>query len=259
MTNHEQKSHLKQMLEKGVRLDGRKPLEYRKITIEENTSRNAEGSATVKMGNTEVIVGIKMATGTPFPDKPDEGTIMVGAEFLPMANPEFEPGPPRIEAVEVARVVDRGIRESKALDFKKLSIRKGELCWLVNIDICTINDEGNLFDSSALAAVAALRTTRFPELINDKTPDYHKMTKEKLELNNLPLSVTVFKVGDQYIIDPTIEEAEAVDTRLTVASMEDGNICAMQKGGEAPLTREEIDRMIEIGVQKGNELREYLK
>jgi len=165
--NQELKKHVKEGLDKDIRFDRRKALDYRKIILENNTSKNAEGSATVKIGNTEVIVGVKLELGKPYPDKPDEGTIMVGAEFLPMANPDFEPGPPGIAAIEVARVVDRGIRESKTLDFKKLCVKKGEQCWIVIIDICTINDEGNLFDASALAAIAALRNTRFPKLKDD--------------------------------------------------------------------------------------------
>ncbi len=251
------KNHMKEALGKDIRFDGRKPLEYRKIIVENNTSRNAEGSATVKIGDTEVIVGIKMETGTPYPDKPDEGTIIVGTEFLPMANPAFEPGPPSINAIEVARVVDRGIRESKTLDFKSLCIEKGKLCWLVAIDICTINDAGNLFDVSALAAVAALKNTRFPKLKDDQ-PDYKEITDKTLKLNNLPLSVTVHKLCGRFVVDPTIEEQEASDARLTVATMEDGKLCALQKGGEAALTSDDIEKMTEIAVEKGNELRKYI-
>jgi len=255
--NQELKKHVKEGLDKDIRFDRRKALDYRKIILENNTSKNAEGSATVKIGNTEVIVGVKLELGKPYPDKPDEGTIMVGAEFLPMANPDFEPGPPGIAAIEVARVVDRGIRESKTLDFKKLCVKKGEQCWIVIIDICTINDEGNLFDASALAAIAALRNTRFPKLKDDKV-DYKELTKEKLKLRNIPVSVTVYNIGGKLIVDPTIEEQEAADARLTVATMEDGKLCALQKGGEMALTPEEIEKMIEIGTEKGKELRKYL-
>lgn len=251
------KNHLKQALEKGIKFNGLKPLEYRKIVVENNTSKNAEGSATVKIGNTEVIAGVKMELGKPYPDRIDEGTMMVGAEFLPMSNPDFEPGPPTVRAVELARVVDRGIRESKTMDFKKLCVKKGELCWIVIIDICMINDEGNLFDASALAAIAALKNARFPELKDDK-PDYKHLSKDKIKLKNVPVSVTIHKLGDKFMIDPSIEEAEAADARLTVATMEDGQLCALQKGGETPLNSEEIAQMIDIGIEKGKELRKYL-
>src|SRR3989344_4544556 len=158
------RSHIISLLNANTRLDGRKLTEYRKpIEIEYGVVKTAEGSARVKMGETEVMVGVKLDVGEPYPDTPNEGTIIVGAELLPLSNPEFELGPPGIQAIELARVVDRGIRESKAIDFKKLCIEKGGKIWMVVIDICPINDAGNLFDASSLAAPAALKDARYPE------------------------------------------------------------------------------------------------
>lgn len=245
-------------LRNGLRFDDRKLDEYRKISIEYGISKNAEGSAHVKVGETEVLAGVKMEIGTPFPDKPGEGSIMVNAELLPLSSPTFEAGPPGIQAVELARVVDRGIRESKALDFKKLCVKEGEKVWMLMIDIITINDAGNLFDASALAAVAALKDAYFPELTDDKI-DYHKKTDKSVPLEKLPMSVTVYKIGDKYLIDPSTDEEEFVDARLTVCTLEDGTLCAMQKGKEGALTLEEIDEMVSIAIRKGHELRELVK
>ncbi len=100
-------------LSENLRIDGRKLLETRKIEVEYGISKNAEGSARVKFGGTEVLAGVKLAVGTPYADRPNEGSMMVEAELSPMSNPEFEAGPPDIQAVELARVVDRGIREVK--------------------------------------------------------------------------------------------------------------------------------------------------
>src|SRR3989338_935564 len=112
LMDEELKQHVIMLLESDKRLDGRKPLEYRKpLKVEYGFTKTAEGSAKVTLGETEVIVGIKMEVGEPYPDTPDQGTIIVGAELLPLSNPEFELGPPGIQAIELARVVDRGIRE----------------------------------------------------------------------------------------------------------------------------------------------------
>jgi len=146
----------------------------------------------------------------PYPDTPDEGSIMVGAELLPLSSPEFELGPPGQKAIELARVVDRGIRESKCIDFKKLCITEGEKAWTIVIDICTINDAGNLLDASSLAAIAALRNTTFPEYKDDKI-DYKKKTSKKLELKDIPLSVTVIKIGDKFLVDPDSDEEKAIE------------------------------------------------
>jgi exosome complex component RRP42 len=123
------REHILKSLSKGIRFDGRKLEEMREVTVESGVSISAEGSARVRMGETEVIVGIKMAVETPYPDTQDRGNLMVNAELLPLSNPEFEAGPPGIEAIELARVVDRGIRESEAVDFGKLCIKEGEKVW----------------------------------------------------------------------------------------------------------------------------------
>src|SRR3990167_81987 len=211
----ELRSHIISLLNAGTRLDGRKLIEYRKpIGVEHNVIKTAEGSARVKIGETEVIVGIKMNVGEPYPDTPNEGTIIVGAELIPLSNPEFELGPPGIQAIELARVVDRGIRESKALDFRKLCITPKEKIWMVIIDICPINDAGNLFDASSLAAIAALKNTKYPTFDGEKI-DYKEKTSKKLDLEKTPIAVTVIKIGDKFIVDPDIEEEKAVDARLT--------------------------------------------
>jgi exosome complex component RRP42 len=194
----------------------------------------------------------------PYPDSPSEGSIMVGVELLPLSSPDFESGPPSARAVELARIVDRGIRESKCLDFKSLCIKEGEKIWMVIIDVCIINDAGNLFDAAALAAIAALKSMRFPEYKDDKI-DYKKKTDKGLELKDLPIEVTVIKIGDKFIVDADSEEEKAIDARLTVASLSDGTLCAMQKGGDFPLTDEDICKMVEIGIEKAKELRKLVK
>ena len=254
----ELRSHIISLLEANTRLDGRKLTDYRKpISVEYGIVKTAEGSARVKIGETDVMVGVKLEVGEPYPDTPNEGTIIVGAELLPLSNPEFEPGPPQIQAIELARVVDRGIRESKALDFKKLCITPGEKIWMVVIDICPINDAGNLFDASSLAAIAALKDTKFPAFDGVKV-DYKNKTDKKPHLEKMPIAVTVIKIGNKFIVDPDTEEEKVVDARLTVSSIENGVLCALQKGGDFPLTEQEISQMLDIGIEKGKELRKYL-
>lgn len=253
------REHVTRLLEKGLRLDGRGPLDYRKpIKVNRGIIKTAEGSAHVTIGDTEVIVGVKMEVSEPYPDTPDQGGIIVSAELLPLSSPEFELGPPGIQAIELARVVDRGIRESKAIDLKKLCIEPGKKVWNVLIDICTINDNGNLFDASALAAIAALDDARLPKYENEKI-DYKEKTNEKLPILLRPVTVTVIKVWNKFLVDPDAEEEKVIDTRLTVTTKEDDVICSLQKGGDIPFTFDEIDEMIGIAIDKSKELRKYLE
>ncbi|NOZ80299.1 MAG: exosome complex protein Rrp42 [DPANN group archaeon] len=256
MQNEMQKNMLK-YLEAGLRRDGRKKDEWRRISVEKGVSANAEGSARVKIGETEVLVGVKMIVDKPYPDRPDEGTLMVGAELLPMSSPDFETGPPGIWAIEIARVVDRGIRESGALDNKALCIKAGEHVWIISIDIVTINDAGNLLDASALGTLAAIEDTRFPAF-DGEAIDYKTKTDKRIKMNKHPISVTVWKIGKHLLVDPTSDEEEAAEARLTVASIEDGKLCAMQKGGEEPLDMKDIQKMVDMALENAAKIRKNL-
>ena len=256
--NESIKKHVTKYFSKNLRYDGRKLDEYREISIEYDVSGSAEGSARVKIGGTEVIAGVKMAIEKPYPDTPDEGMLMVNVELLPLSNPEFESGPPDIKSIELARVVDRGIRESKTIDNKKLCIEEGEKVWSVMVDICTINDEGNLLDCAGLAAIAAITNARFPKVEGDKI-DYKTKTDEKVPLSKIPIPVTVLKIDKYFVVDPIIDEEKLVDARLTITSTEEGLICALQKGGDSSLLDEEIKQMTKLGLEKAKELRKHLK
>lgn len=256
--NEDLKAHIVEALNKGVRFDGRKLDELRKIEVKTNIINTSEGSASVKIGETEVLAGIKMSIEKPYPDTPEEGTIMVEAELLPLSSPDFEPGPPDIKSVEMARVVDRGIRESKTIDMKDLCIDKGEKAWSVSIDVLSVNYAGNLIDAFGLAALLALRNAKFPEY-KDGAVDYHKKTDRKLILKRMPIPVTVFKIGNNFIVDPTVEEEMAVDVRLTVTSTEDGRLCALQKGEDGELSTDDIAKMIELAIAKAKEIRELVR
>ncbi len=251
------KTHLLRALDAGVRYDGRGLLEYRPVSISMDVSRSAEGSAIVRFGGTEVIVGIKTEVTKPYPDTPDQGGLMVNAELLPLSNPVYEPGPPDIKAVEVARVIDRGIREAHAIDVHNLCITPKESAWTVIIDVCSINDEGGILDAGALGALAALRNAYFPKYENGAI-DYGEKTSKKIPLEREPIAVTVYKIGSHFIVDPLCEEEDLADGRLTVTVTAENTLCSLQKGGETPLSIDEVDRMVEIAIEQAPKLRAAL-
>ena len=253
------KELLRKMAEKGKRIDNRQADEYRQISIENNVVTSAEGSAKVTIGDTQVIVGVKLDVGTPFSDTPDEGVLMVAAELLPMASHEFEPGPPGEQAIELARVVDRAIRESKSIDFSKLCITPKEKVWMVYVDMDVINDGGNLIDAACLAATSALLSARMPELDEEKRVVQGTKT-HGLPMEGKPISNTFVKIANRIVTDPGMEEMNALDARLTIGSVEKNgfHLCSMQKGGMEGFTLEELDHMIELSEKKSKELRAML-
>lgn len=229
------------LINNNQREDGRALDEYRDITIETNVISKAEGSARVKIGNTQIIVGIKPTIGEPFPDTPNVGVLMTNGEMLPMADPKFEPGPPSEDSVELARVVDRGIRESEMVDLEKLCIEPGKKVWMLFIDLHIIDYDGNLFDTATLAVMSALATTKLPvaKMVDDEVVIDEEATMD-LPLRTKEAMCTFVKIGDKIVLDPALEEEAILDARVSIGITEEGNICAMQKGGNKPLTRDDI-------------------
>ncbi|KUO41435.1 MAG: RNA-binding protein [Candidatus Hadarchaeum yellowstonense] len=239
------------LVKQGKRIDGRALDQLREVVVEKGVIKTANGSAKVKLGKTQVLVGVKLMHAEPFPDTPESGVLIVNAELLPLASPTFEPGPPRVEAIELARVVDRGIRESEAIDLDKLGIKPGEDVWSVFIDIDVLDHDGGLIDASALASIAALTDVKPPQDEDWKLPGF--------PLNRLPVAVTVAKIDGKLVVDPCLDEERVMDARLTITTIEDGSICSMQKGGRGYFTREELEQAYDLASAKAVELREKLR
>jgi len=250
------KSYVKKMAEDQIRVDGRKLDEMREIKIEKGVISSAEGSAKVTIGNTVVLAGIKIGIGEPFPDTPDEGILMVGAELSPVASPEFESGPPGPDAVELARIIDRGIRESHCIELDKLVIKEGEQVYMINIDIHVLNHDGNLIDAAGLAAIAALIDAKLP-----KVEDGRIILDEKIEnvpVVDKPIPITTVKISNTLMLDTTADEWDSLDARLTITTNNNGYICAVQKGGEGYFTLDEIKKAVDFTIKYGKELRKLL-
>lgn len=252
-------NRIRQYLEQGKRFDGRKLDEFREITIETGISKNAEGSAKVKMGNTEVIVGVKMDVGTPYPDSPDKGNLIVSAELLPLSSSRYELGPPRIESIELARILDRVVRESKYIKMEDLCITPKEKVWNVYIDIYSLNADGNLLDAAGLGVIAALKNTKIPKY--DKKEEkviFGESSDKKIPLKNeSPISITFYKVGNNLILDPTLEEEDVAETRITIGSA-NGAVSSMQKGDAREITIDELNKALDMVTKIWKKLLEKL-
>ena len=254
------RGQMSDLLAKGKRLDERGLLDSRELKVFTNVIEKAEGSARVTLGNTEVIAGVKVNLGTPFPDTPDKGLLVVSAEVLPLASPYAEPGPPDENTIELARVTDRGIRESGMIDVGKLVLKEGKWVYAVFVDVSILNVDGNLFDAVSLATVAALLTAKIPkyDLAEGEEP---KKTDEKIPLpiQTIPIAVTMAKIGDHLLVDPTSEEEAVMDARITLVSDDRGNICAGQKGLAGSLSIEQVIFAASTAKLKGEERRAVLK
>jgi len=246
-------------ISKGKRLDGRTLDEIRPIEIEVGLIKKANGSARVKLGNSEVVAGVKVETGEPFEGLENKGALILSAEVLPTASPYIEPGPPDEETVELARVVDRGIRESEMLDLSKLALISGEIVYVIFIDCSVINADGNLLDATSYAAVSALMNSKLPvfEIRDRKAVDTGE--KQNPPLTTVPVSITAVRIGDSVILDPTAEEEACMDARITITTNSDQNFAAVQKGSTGAFAVEQLKRAAATARIKGEEIRAKLR
>lgn len=253
------RDHLTKLIADGKREDGRRLDQFRDLKFEVGLIESADGSAKVQLGSTLVMAGVKIIPGAPYSDAPADGTITTGAEFTAMAHPTFEPGPPDENAIELARVVDRGIRESGMVDVKKLCIKEGEQIWMVYIDIYVLDHDGNLFDASNIASVLALKNTTIPNVqYGIKDADGNQVPDCPLPVTCTPISVTEYKVGNDLIVDPDFDEESISTARMTVCTDDNGNFRAMQKGGKGTITRGELELSLDRAVEIGREIRKII-
>jgi exosome complex component RRP42 len=252
--SHIRKDILNNTLSKGTRFDGRAFDEYRKIEVQTGVLDSAEGSALVKIGETQVLVSSKFDIVKPFADRPKEGVLVVNSELLPMASPLFEPGPPSENSIELARVVDRAVRSAECIDLSSFYIDTDKVLGIY-LDIYVLNYAGNYTDAATLAATAALLDTKKPKVENGKITrrDY----AGPLNPSALPISTTMIKVGSTWLVDPSREEERVKETALTIATTEE-HVCAVQKG-KGSLTKDEFLSAIDIAFKRGNDIRKMLE
>jgi exosome complex component RRP42 len=251
---------MREAISNSKRLDGRDLEEMRQLEIETGIIGKADGSSRVRLGNSEVVAGVKVETGEPFEGLENKGALILSAEVLPIASPYIEPGPPDEETIELARVVDRGVRESEMVDLDKLALIPGKVVYTIFVDCSIINSDGNLFDASSYAVVSALMSSKVP-VFEVQEGDKVVNTGKKMDppLTTIPVSITAVKVGEALIVDPTAEEEACMDARITITTNSEGKFAALQKGSTGSFSIDQIKRASEIARIKGEEVRTKIK
>lgn len=243
-------THILDLARSGHRLDGRGPDDYRPIRVEPGYVATADGSGLARIGDTAVVCGIKLEPGKPFPDTPNAGVLTTNAELVPLSSPMFEPGPPHPRAIEVSRVVDRAIRAAEAIDLAKLCVTPGEKTWVCYVDCHVLDHSGNLIDTALLAALTALTHATLPNkrfgLAESDVP---------LEVQHFPVECTFVRLGDVVVVDPSVDEEQAAQGRLTVATDEAGNVVAMQKGLIGAFSPDDVKDVAERAFKHGDRMR----
>jgi exosome complex component RRP42 len=254
-----EKNYILSNLKKEERIDGRGLWDYREFTIKSDVVASAEGSADVTLGDTRLITGLKYEIGEPFSDLPDEGVCTVMAELLPLASPLFERGPPDEQSIELARVVDRGIRHADCIQTQKLCIKEKEAVYILFVDMYVINHDGNLIDAGGVSALTTLLSARLPEgRIGDKGLEWtgKYLTGDDL-IKELPFVITYGKIDDVIFLDPNLPEELICEGKISI-SVTEKNITSIQKSGAATFSIDDIKMLGKKSLEIGQKLRKEL-
>lgn len=141
-----EKSFVEQGIIENTRVDKRELNEFRNLGI---FFGREHGSVIVFLGETKVFAQISCELSTPKATRPNEGTIFINVEMGPMAAPHLEIGFPLSDsAIQINRILERTLRESRCVDLESLCIIAEEKVWNLRVDISVLNHEGNVMGKS---------------------------------------------------------------------------------------------------------------
>lgn len=246
----------------GKRLDGRHTYDYRKIKVEFG---NELGLCQVQLGKTRVLVQISSEVVVPRVARPSEGRLHLNVELSPMAAPNFEIGRLTEFGVEINRLLERCIVDSRALDVESLCIVAGEKVWAIRIDASVLNHDGNIMDCLSIATIAALAHFRRPDVtISGEEVTIHTLEEKNpvpLSLHHWPMCVTFafFDNGKYLLVDPMEREERVMDGKTVLSMNIYREICTLHVGGTMSLHKEQILRCAQIAANKVVELVEIIK
>lgn len=211
-------------VEEDMRCDGRSRSAYRPIEIETGLITHANGSCRIHLANTDILVAVKAEVDIPHIDQPDEGKISFFVDCSANATPEFEGRGGEELAMEFASTLENAYRSRQAFDLKALSILSGQRCWKINVDVLILECGGNLYDAISLAVKGALFNARLPKVTAavmdggavDLALSEDPFDVVRLKVESAPLLITICKIGDHFIVDPSSEEEVCSSASLVV-------------------------------------------
>jgi exosome complex component RRP45 len=145
LSNCEKSFVEKAILEK-IRVDKRNLGEFRNLGIYFGSEY---GSVICSLGETRVFAQTSCEISVPKASRPNEGTIFINVEMGPMAAPHLEIGFPLTDScIQINRILERTLRESRCVDLESLCIIAEEKVWNLRVDISVLNHEGNVMGES---------------------------------------------------------------------------------------------------------------
>jgi exosome complex component RRP45 len=167
--------------------------------------------------------------------------------------------------MEIARLVERCVRDAGAVDTETLCIVAGQRVWSLKIDLRVLNYEGNMTDCCALAAVCALLYYRRPDItVTSHSVTVHSEEERNyipLQLHFWPITTTfsLFESIDDAVVDPSLTEDLTCDAHLTVAMNAQKDVCCIQKPGGIAVSHDMVMQCVGRASARTLKLVEYIK
>jgi len=255
--SEEEKHYIISGIEDDFRSDGRSCEDYRLINVQTGIVSNTNGSAQVKLAGTNVLIGIKAEIGEPLPLHSTEGRLEFFVDCSANASPIFEGRGGDELALELSSALQRTFCNG-TLDLSLLGIISSKSCWILYIDALVLECGGNLFDALSIGIKAALSDTRIPSLKiigegSEKDIDISDDPYDTTPLNvsDVPLLLTLNKIGNRYVVDASAEEEVCSDSQLLVSINQQGLVCSLQKHGKGGFHPDLVFEMMQVGQKIG--------
>ncbi|XP_050584936.1 exosome complex component RRP42 isoform X1 [Bombus affinis] len=248
------------------RNDGRRRCEYRSMEIETKLMPQTHGSARLRIGNTDILVGIKIELDVPHADRSNEGKLEFFVDCSATATPAFEGKGGDDLATEISNILTAAYQTPNAFDLRTLCILPHKKCWKIYVDILILQCGGNLFDAVGIAVKAALNSTEIPKItaatLDGGEPDIELSDDAydciRLDTSNYPIIVTLCKIGDNYIVDPTSEEEVCSASSIVMSVLPNGKVSSVIKLGYGSIQPNTFIKMLQMGKNIGLQLNESL-
>lgn len=219
-----------------MRPDGREFLEFRDCSINVGSISTADGSSLVRLGDTTVVCGIKAEISEPDLDAPEDGFLVPNLDLPPLCSPKYKPGPPSDDAQVLSSRLNEVLILSNILPTNSLCIQSGKFVWVLYIDATCINYNGNVFDATLLAMVAALKNVRLPKATYHEETNHvtcSRKVREPLSLLGTPISSSFGVFNSSHLLaDPTAFEEPLLETMVAVIMDSEGRLLSVNQLGQ---------------------------
>ncbi len=233
-----------------IRTDGRSPEQMRPVRITRGFISHAEGSTLIELGGTRVICTASFEESVPaFLKGSGQGWVTAEYSMLPRANAtrtqrESVAGKQRGRAMEIQRLIGRSLRAAT-----DLTAFPEKTFW---IDCDVIEADGGTRTAAITGSYIALHDA-FETMIDEGVIQASPLTSTLA-------AVSLGVVNGVPLLDLCYEEDVHAELDLNLVANDRAEIIEIQGTAEnRPISRVELDALLDLGMRGISELIEYQK